>query len=128
MSPGDGVSAGQQSVIVATTFRKDGTTGVHTHFQQVAQFLRQHGTPVRIVTPFSWARPLTYPMFAPRLRLQHVNGSASVLWYRHWHELFLRNALDRELAATGDCVIYAQGPLDARAALARPYGARSSGS
>ena len=118
MSPGDGVSGGQQSVIVATTFRKDGTTGVHTHFQQVAQFLRQHGTPVRIVTPFSWARPLTYPTFAPRLALQHVNGSASVLWYRHWHELFLRNALNRELGATGDCVIYAQGPLDARAALA----------
>jgi glycosyltransferase involved in cell wall biosynthesis len=122
VSPGDGASGGQQSVIVATTFRKDGTTGVHTHFQQVAQFLRQHGTPVRIVTPFSWARPLTYPTFAPRLALQHVNGSASVLWYRHWHELFLRNALDHELGATGDCVIYAQGPLDARAALATRRG------
>jgi glycosyltransferase involved in cell wall biosynthesis len=109
-------------VIISTTFRETGTTGVHTHFQQVAQFLREQGTPVKIVTPFSWARPLTYPMFAPRLMLQHLHGPASVLWYRHWHEVFLRNALTRELATIGDCVIYAQGPLDARAALAARTG------
>jgi glycosyltransferase involved in cell wall biosynthesis len=118
-------SAGdQRPVIISTTFRETGTTGVHTHFQQVAQFLREQGTPVKIVTPFSWARPLTYPMFAPRLGLQHIHGPASVLWYRHWHEVFLRNALKRELAAGGDCVIYAQGPLDARAALAARTGPR----
>jgi glycosyltransferase involved in cell wall biosynthesis len=109
-------------VIISTTFRETGTTGVHTHFQQVAQFLREQGTPVKIVTPFSWARPLTYPVFAPRLMLQHLHGPASVLWYRHWHEVFLRNALARELATAGDCVIYAQGPLDARAALAARTG------
>ena len=113
-----------QPVIISTTFRETGTTGVHTHFQQVARFLREQGTPVKIVTPFSWARPLTYPMFAPRLALQHVSGPASVLWYRHWHEAFLRNALSRELATAGDCVIYAQGPLDARAALAARRGPR----
>jgi glycosyltransferase involved in cell wall biosynthesis len=123
-------SAGAESardprpVIISTTFRETGTTGVHTHFQQVARFLREQGTPVKIVTPFSWARPLTYPMFAPRLVLQRVYGPASVLWYRHWHEAFLRNALKRELAAAGDCVIYAQGPLDARAALAARTGPR----
>jgi glycosyltransferase involved in cell wall biosynthesis len=114
----------QRPVIISTTFRETGTTGVHTHFQQVAQFLREQGTPVKIVTPFSWARPLTYPMFAPRLGLQHIHGPASVLWYRHWHEVFLRNALKRELATAGDCVIYAQGPLDARAALAARTGPR----
>ena len=86
--------------------------------------MREHGTPVKIVTPFSWARPLTYPVFAPRLVLQRVHGTASVLWYRHWHEVFLRNALERELATAGDCVIYAQGPLDARAALAARTGPR----
>jgi glycosyltransferase involved in cell wall biosynthesis len=118
------VSGGTQPVIISTTFRETGTTGVHTHFQQVAQFLREQGTPVKIITPFSWARPLTYPMFAPRLVLQHVHGPASVLWYRHWHEAFLRNALNRELATAGDCVIYAQGPLDARAALAARTGPR----
>ena len=114
----------QRPVIISTTFRETGTTGVHTHFQQVAQFLREQGTPVKIVTPFSWARPLTYPVFAPRLGLQHIHGPASVLWYRHWHEVFLRKALKRELATAGDCVIYAQGPLDARAALAARTGPR----
>src|SRR5580704_5245081 len=121
-SAGAGSARDPRPVIISTTFRETGTTGVHTHFQQVAQFLREHGTPVKIVTPFSWARPLTYPVFAPRLVLQRVHGTASVLWYRH--EVFLRNALERELAAAGDCVIYAQGPLDARAALAARTGPR----
>jgi glycosyltransferase involved in cell wall biosynthesis len=123
-SAGAGSARNPRPVIISTTFRETGTTGVHTHFQQVAQFLREQGTPVKIVTPFSRARPLTYPMFAPRLVLQRVHGPASVLWYRHWHEVFLRNALKRELAAAGDCVIYAQGPLDARAALAARTGPR----
>ena len=72
---------------------------------------------VSFVTPFSWARPLTYPVFAPRLVLAKVYPPASVVWYRHWHEVFLHKALRRELAATGDCVVYAQGPIEARAAL-----------
>jgi glycosyltransferase involved in cell wall biosynthesis len=105
-SAGTGSARDPRPVIISTTFRETGTTGVHTHFQQVARFLREQGTPARIITPFSWARPV----------LQRVHGPASVLWYRHWHEVFLRTALNRELAATGDCVIYAQGPLDARAA------------
>ena len=104
-------------LIVATTFRELGSTGVHTHFQQVARYLELSGTPVSVVTPFSWARPLSYPVFAPRLVLFRVSPPASVVWYRHWHEVFLRNALRRELAQLGDCVVYAQGPLEARAAL-----------
>jgi glycosyltransferase involved in cell wall biosynthesis len=104
-------------LIVATTFRELGSTGVHTHFQQVARYLELSGTPVSVVTPFSWARPLCYPVFAPRLVLFRVSPPASVVWYRHWHEVFLRNALRRELGRLGDCVVYAQGPVEARAAL-----------
>jgi len=104
-------------LIVATNFRELGSTGVHTHFQQVARYVEQSGMRVTVVTPFSWARPLTYPVFAPRLALAKVYPSASVVWYRHWHEVFLHKALRRELAETGDCVVYAQGPLEARAAL-----------
>lgn len=106
-----------RTLIVATNFREIGSTGVHTHFHQVRRYLEQSGTRVRVVTPFSWARPLTYPVFGPRLALHRAWPPASVVWYRHWHEAFLRNALRRELAAAGDCVIYAQGPLEARAAL-----------
>jgi hypothetical protein len=49
--------------------------------------------------------------------VERCSRSAGVVWYRHWHEVFLRNALRRHLAGIGDCVIYAQGPPDARAAL-----------
>jgi len=104
-------------LIVATNFRELGSTGVHTHFQQVARYVEQSGMRVTVVTPFSWARSLTYPVFAPRLVLAKVYPPASVVWYRHWHEVFLRNALRRELGRLGGCVVYAQGPLEARAAL-----------
>ena len=58
-----------------------------------------------------------YPFSASALVLERCSGPASVAWYRHWHEVFLRNALRRHLAEVGDCVVYAQGPLAARAAL-----------
>jgi glycosyltransferase involved in cell wall biosynthesis len=70
-----------------------------------------------LLTPFSWGGALTVPVFGPRLVLARFSGSAGVVWHRHWHEVFLRNALRRHLAEINDCVIYAQGPLAARAAL-----------
>lgn len=90
---------------------------MQTHAQQLRHYLEANGTPVTIVTPFSWGRLLTYPVFGLRLILTRCSASLGVAWYRHWHEVFLRNALRRDLAAVGDCVIYAQGPLEARAAL-----------
>lgn len=111
-------------VIIATIFREAGSTGVHTHFEQLRGYLERHGTEVTVVTPFSWRRPLTYFAFSPRLVLKYCSRPASVLWYRHWHELFLYRALRRTLADAGDCVVYAQGPLEARAALRARRGPR----
>jgi len=105
------------SVTVATIFREGGETGVHTHFGQLRGYLEQHGTEVTVVTPFSWHRALTYPVFAPRLALRHASPAAAVLWYRYWHEQFLYRALRQRLADGREQVIYAQGPLEARAAL-----------
>jgi glycosyltransferase involved in cell wall biosynthesis len=51
------------------------------------------------------------------LLIDRLSPSAGILWYRHWHEVFLRLALARHLSAMGDCVVYAQDPLAARAAL-----------
>jgi len=104
-------------LVIATIFREEGSTGVHTHVRQLRLYLEEGGTTTTLVTPFSWGRPLTYLVFAPRLVLERPSGPASVVWYRHWHEVFLRNALRSRLAEIGDCVVYAQGPLEARAAL-----------
>jgi glycosyltransferase involved in cell wall biosynthesis len=57
------------------------------------------------------------PVFGLRLVLHRISRPAGVAWYRYWHEVFLRRALRRHLATAGPCVVYAQGPPEARAAL-----------
>lgn len=104
-------------VIIATMLREEGRTGVHTHVRQLRRHFDDAGTAITLVTPFSWGRTLTVPVFGARLALERCSRPASVVWYRHWHERFLYRALRRELADVGDCVVYAQGPLAARAAL-----------
>ncbi len=103
--------------MIATIFREEGQTGVHTHVRQLRRYLDGSGGSAVLLTPFSWGRPLTDAVFSFRLILVRCSGAASVVWYRHWHEVFLRNALRRYLAKAGDCVVYAQGPLEAGAAL-----------
>ena len=104
-------------LIIATILRQKGITGVHTHFRQLYRYLEDKGRPADLVTPFSWGRPLIKPVFGVRYFLERCSGPANVWWYRHWHEVFLQQALRRRLAAADDCVIYAQCPLAARAAL-----------
>ena len=104
-------------LIIATILREQGITGVHTHFRQLGRYLEAQGRPATLITPFSWGRPLIKPVFGIRYLLERSSGSANVWWYRHWHEVFLYRALRRHLAVLDDCVIYAQCPLAARAAL-----------
>jgi glycosyltransferase involved in cell wall biosynthesis len=111
-------------LVIASILREEGITGVHTHVRQLRQYLEECGISTRLVTPFSWGRVFTYAVFGFRpLVLERLSGSASVFWYRYWHEVFLRNALRRCLAQMGDCVVYAQGPVEARAALRARRGA-----
>jgi glycosyltransferase involved in cell wall biosynthesis len=104
-------------LIVATILREQGITGVHTHFRQLYRYLEAKGRPAALVTPFSWGRPLIRPVFGVRYLLERCSGPANVWWYRHWHEVFLYQALRRQLATVDDCVIYVQCPVSARAAL-----------
>ena len=118
-SPDGGILA-QPSLplAIATILRGDGITGVDTHIRQVHRFLEECGQASALVTPFSWGRLLTFPVFGlRRLVLDRISRPASVAWYLYWHEVFLRHALRRHLAEAGDCVIYAQDPFAARAAL-----------
>jgi glycosyltransferase involved in cell wall biosynthesis len=114
-----GHSNGEASppLVIATILREEGNTGVQTHVRQLRRYLQERGTPTTLVTPFSWGHALAVPVFGVRLVLERCSGAASVAWYRHWHEVFLRNALRRALAEAGSCVVYAQCPLSARAAL-----------
>jgi glycosyltransferase involved in cell wall biosynthesis len=110
-------------LIVATILPEEGITGVHTHIRQLRRYLEEDGTATTLVTPFSWGRALTYPVFGFRpLILERCSRPASVAWYRYWHEVFLRNALRRCLAELGNCVVYAQEPVAARAALSARRG------
>ncbi len=104
-------------LILASMLREEGITGVHTHIRQFRQYLEGHGVDAPLVTPFSSSRALIFPVFGLRRAVERCSRAAGVVWYRHWHEVFLRNALRRQLAQLGDCAIYAQGPLAARAAL-----------
>lgn len=121
----DSVAAedGNQRLVIATILREQGNTGVHTHISQLRRYLG--GDPAAgmtapiqaVVTPFTWKPRLASAVFAVRLLLDLCSGSASVAWYRYWHEVFLRHGLRRYLTTAGDCVIYAQEPVAARAAL-----------
>ena len=109
-------------LVIATMLREGGRTGVHTHVRQLRQYLAAQDVRTELVTPFSWARPLTVPVFGARLIVDRLSQPASVVWYRYWHELFLRRALRRVLATAGPCVVYTQGTPESRAALAARQG------
>ncbi len=104
-------------LVIASILRPEGNTGVHTHVREFRCYLESEGVPVTLVTPYSWGSLLTAPFFAPRLLLTKVHKSASVAWYYHFHEAFLRRALRRHLASGNAAVVYTQGPREARAAL-----------
>lgn len=104
-------------LLIATILPKRGTTGVQAHFRELRRYLDRLGTRSDLVTPSCWGRPLTVPVFGFRRLLEWCSKPASVCWYRQWHEVFLRHALRRRLASPGSCVVYAQCPVSARAAL-----------
>lgn len=104
-------------ILITTLMRPEGETGVQTHVRAVRDWLSRNGRPVRLVTPFDWPRWQVYPVFGLRRLLDRLSKPVSVWWYRHWHAVFLQRALKMHLADGKPCVIYAQCPLSARAAM-----------
>jgi glycosyltransferase involved in cell wall biosynthesis len=123
---GEFFSAASVPVITATILREDGYTGVQTHVRQFRAYLRERGDADTLLTSFSWMRAVTVPLFGFRLALARFSTSASVAWYRRWHEVTLYRALRNRLAEQGDCIIYAQCPLAAQAALRARTGPNQS--
>ena len=112
-----------EPIVIASLAREQGITGVHTHVHQLREFLLRFGDAASQVTPHSWAgrspvrRLILGALFGVRLLLERVWGPAHVWWYRTSHVWFLRRALRSRLADLGPCVIYAQCPPSAQAAL-----------
>jgi glycosyltransferase involved in cell wall biosynthesis len=112
-----------EPIIIASLAREQGITGVHTHVRQLREFLARSDADATLVTPHSWAgrspvrRTVLGMLFGVRPVLERVCGPAHVWWYRTSHERFLRRALRSRLADLGPCVIYAQCPPSAHAAL-----------
>lgn len=104
-------------VLIASTMRPEGETGVQTHVRAVFDWLARNSRHVTLVTPFDRPHWQVYPVFGLRRLLDRISKPASVWWYRHWHAVFLQCALSVRLADGKPCVIYAQCPLSARAAL-----------
>ena len=113
-------------VVIASLLREHGETGVQTHVRAVRDALMRAGRSVQLVTPFCAPRWQVYPVFGVRRLIDRLHKPASVWWYRHWHAVFLRRALRRQLADGAPHVIYAQCPLSARAALRARMSARQS--
>ena len=103
--------------VIASILRPQGSTGVHTHVRELQAYLEERDVPSTLLTPFSWAPLLSAPVFAVRLALAHVSAPASIYWYRRFHEWFLRLALRKHLRGLDEAIIYAQGPVEAVAAL-----------
>lgn len=111
------------ALVIATILREEGITGVQSYVKRLRQYLDERDITSTLLTPFSWSRVLTVPVFGFRFILKRFSRPASTVWYRHWHKVFLYNALRRYLAQAGDCIVYAQDPLAAQAALRARRGA-----
>lgn len=108
---------GDSTIVVATIERPASRTGSHAHVRQLLDHLQRSGVPADLVTPYSRSVLLSAPIFGARLALDGLSEPLGMLWYYHWHEVFLKRALRARLAALGPAVVYAQGPRAARAAL-----------
>lgn len=108
-----------REILIATLLARHGTTGVQTHCNTLIQHLDEVNRSSTVVTPFAAPAVLVYPTFAIRRVIDALSGAASVWWYRHWHGYFLSWALRRKLRRRSprECVIYAQCPVSAQAAL-----------
>ena len=108
-----------RSIIIATVLRNTGETGVHTHFQTWSAWLVNTGQGApELVTPYDRYKWLVYPIFAVRRLIAPLSGSFGLWWYRYWRQLCLYLNLKAVLADGRACVIYAQCPMSAQAAVA----------
>lgn len=106
-----------RKILICTILRRKGPTGVQTHISEYSRWLEAAGMPVSFLSPLAANPVAIYPIFGLRRIISRFNREAAVWWYRHWHGYFLERQLRVELKNTGACVVYAQCPVSAAAAL-----------
>lgn len=115
-------------LVIPITLREEGNTGIYAHIRQLRCYLEGCDATIALVRPFSWGRPLTCLVFGLHCLvsgpMQWVVGVAQ---YLHPYKVFLCNALRWRLAEVGKCVVFAQGPAEARAVLLARRGAHKPG-
>lgn len=104
-------------ILIATIMRREGETGLQTHIRAFLKGLQRNGRRCAIVTPYDAPRWQVFPTFAMRKLIHPLHTASSVWWHGRWHEYFLQQALRERLRDRRPCIIYAQCPPSARAAL-----------
>src|SRR5699024_4248948 len=97
--------------------RRAGGSGVQSHVRTLLGYLSGSSRSTTLINPFTSRALLRNPIFAARLVIRPLSRSASVWWYRHWHAHFVERALAKHLRRNPHCVVYAQCPVSAGAAL-----------
>jgi glycosyltransferase involved in cell wall biosynthesis len=107
----------RHTILIASVMRPTGQTGVQTHFKTFLASLIRDGRSCALLTPYYTRLWLVYPAFGLRRLIDPLSHAAGVWWYRHWHAFFLEQVLRRRCRNGEPCIIYAQCPMAARAAL-----------
>jgi glycosyltransferase involved in cell wall biosynthesis len=106
------------AVIIASLMREHGSTGLQTHVRAVRAVLGATGRDCTLVTPFDAPLWQIAPVFGTGKLMRPVWPAANVAWHDHWHVYYLARLLRQRLADGRPCILYAQCPPSARAALA----------
>lgn len=110
-----------QQVIIATIMREQGSSGLQTYINNLADHVNKNGGNATIVTPFNNSKISTTFVFGLRKLIDFISTELSTWWYEYWHYYFLKLAVGRQLRTNSrsgiDSVIYAQCPLSAKAGL-----------
>lgn len=104
-------------ILIATLLWPGTATGVQTHCRSFMAYLHETSRQCDLITPYSAPLWLVYPAFGLRKVVNLFNRELGVWWYQYWHAFFLEHALKRRLQTGDTCVVYAQCPLSAQAAL-----------
>jgi glycosyltransferase involved in cell wall biosynthesis len=107
----------EHPILITSILRPMGSTGVQSHVQSVQVWLQQNGRQNLVVTPFQAPKWQFYPVLAMRRLLDLFSSTAGVWWYRWGHGFFLGRTLRRILIDGAPCIIYAQCPVSAAAAI-----------